>query len=278
MLEVRPIPATGSGGEILRIPSAQSLMRRPQEYLTQGLSAFCWRENGPLKDSARRRRHARIWTSPAARMMRSPDLSADRNSHSIWLGIALHTVGIWLELNGSFLGFNRIAGWLGTESLCQGPVLLHVPRCLDAMRRSFSEPSRRHTCSPELTDQSLMPVLMSSWLLWINSTRAAGRSRITHHAFALAGPCLRDLFSLCAVDWCRFRLLIKQVQAVTSLAITFFDVWALRMLPTVSAPLSGTVFALPGTPAFEQSSPEPQDDGGTLGRTSCSPSRFSATE
>jgi hypothetical protein len=92
--------------------------------------------------------------------------------------------------------------------------------------------------------------MRSSWLAL--DKLDAGGGTITHHAFAL--DLAFGTFLLCA-QWASrgFRLLIKQVQAVTSLAITFFGVWALRMLSICSA--HGTVFALPGTPAFKQSSP-----------------------
>jgi len=60
----------------------------------------------------------------------------------------------------------------------------------------------------------------------VNSTRPAGRSSITLALDLAFGP-----FSPRAQRTeCGFRPLIKQVQAVKSQVITFFDVWARRIL------------------------------------------------
>lgn len=78
MLEVRPIPATGPGGEVLRNHSAQSMMVGTR--ISQGSSAG-WRTSSEgFANTAATRSDLDISSNE---MMPSPDLSADRNSHSI---------------------------------------------------------------------------------------------------------------------------------------------------------------------------------------------------
>lgn len=111
--------------------------------------------------------------------------------------------------------------------------------------------------------------MMSSWLALDKIDSGGGT--ITHHAFAL--DLAFGTFLPCAQWTSRgFRLLIKQVQAVTSLAITFFDVWALRMLSICSAQWDGLCTA--GYSCVQTKFAVSSGRWGILGTTSCYRVRF----
>jgi hypothetical protein len=89
-----------------------------------------------------------------------------------------------------------------------------------------------------------MPVMSWPWCWPTGSIGGqARRGRRDDQATRFALDLAFGAFFPCA-QWtvCGFRLLIKQVQAVRSQVITFFDVWAPRM----SDPLNGTASALSG--------------------------------